>query len=755
LENYIYRLIVDSFDAIKSSKFTDMNFDIKKMIMIEKDKPEIYCIMAVVAIMFSIKAYYSFQRTYKSINGGQKGVASWTTLQEIQEQYKEIPLKTHEFKGGGGFPVAEYKDNIYIDDTPVNNLIIGITRSGKGEMFVFKLIDIYSRAEEKASMIVTDPKLELAPASRATLEKRGYDIHVLNLADPKYSMGYNPLELIIESYKEKDYSNAELLCQTFCFSIFSAGGESDGDSAFFNNTSTSLLSALILAHIEDCLEEDRKDNERLKEEFMQKVSNFNELDQDEKTEIEEKFAKLHKLENIPEDMKNDGNRNEINELKAELEDYALSEEDFVESHKHEKEINMFSIISAFSTMANIKLDDNTTALDYYFNSRPDSNRAKLLYAGCGLAGGENKGTVFANTLAKINIFSYENNAKMTAESTIKLEDIGYGEKPVAIFISMPDYDKSNHFIASVFIKQLYFILSKKASSTPSGKCKREVIFLLDEFGNIPAIEGMASLITVCLGRKIRFDLIIQSYAQIKALYKDDADTIIGNCGNHVYIQTEDIETAESFSKRIGKKTIVVKNRSWDQGSKKRSFSESIEERDLLNPNELMTLTEGQCVITRTMKRKTLKGKNVKPKPIYNKDETKLKFRYTYMLDDFPGSFVWKEMEGVENRLHIDLSNRVFKFREYLEEKQKMDTVKPKEEKKDALSRDLLMKIKDETLDIMSDYKPVISYLDEYTESNGLELNVRILKYGTIRDVLKYAIDIGCYDKVLNIIVKNC
>jgi len=488
---------------------------------------------------------------------------------------------------------------------------------------------------------------------------------------------------------------------------------------------------------------------------MQKVSNFNELDQDEKTEIEEKFAKLHKLENIPEDMKNDGNRNEINELKAELEDYALSEEDFVESHKHEKEINMFSIISAFSTMANIKLDDNTTALDYYFNSRPDSNRAKLLYAGCGLAGGENKGTVFANTLAKINIFSYENNAKMTAESTIKLEDIGYGEKPVAIFISMPDYDKSNHFIASVFIKQLYFILSKKASSTPSGKCKREVIFLLDEFGNIPAIEGMASLITVCLGRKIRFDLIIQSYAQIKALYKDDADTIIGNCGNHVYIQTEDIETAESFSKRIGKKTIVVKNRSWDQGSKKRSFSESIEERDLLNPNELMTLTEGQCVITRTMKRKTLKGKNVKPKPIYNKDETKLKFRYTYMLDDFPGSFVWKEMEGVENRLHIDLSNRVFKFREYLEEKQKMDTVKPKEEKKDALSRDLLMKIKDETLDIMSDYKPVISYLDEYTESNGLELNVRILKYGTIRDVLKYAIDIGCYDKVLNIIVKNC
>ncbi len=76
-------------------------------------------------------------------------------------------------------------------------------------------------------------------------------------------------------------------------------------------------------------------------------------------------------------------------------------------------------------------------------------------------------------------------------------------------------------------------------------------FLLDEFGNMPAIEGMSNIITVCLGRNIRFNLIIQAYSQLKQKYGDDSDTIIGNCGNQIYILTTDKNTANHFSEMLG------------------------------------------------------------------------------------------------------------------------------------------------------------------------------------------------------------
>ena len=104
--------------------------------------------------------------------------------------------------------------------------MIGMTRSGKGETYVFPSIDIYSRAEKKSSMIIVDPKLELVKSSYETLQKRGYEIHILNLTDPRDSMGFNPLQLVIDAYKRKEYAEAELLCSSFCFSIFNpdAGG---------------------------------------------------------------------------------------------------------------------------------------------------------------------------------------------------------------------------------------------------------------------------------------------------------------------------------------------------------------------------------------------------------------------------------------------------------------------------------------------------------------------------------------------------
>ena len=91
----------------------------------------------------------------------------------------------------------------------MSNLILGITRSGKGEVFVKTSLEIYSRAEKQPSLIINDPKLELYKVFAKILEQRGYEVHLLNASNPKLSMGFNPVSVALKFYKQRDYDTAE------------------------------------------------------------------------------------------------------------------------------------------------------------------------------------------------------------------------------------------------------------------------------------------------------------------------------------------------------------------------------------------------------------------------------------------------------------------------------------------------------------------------------------------------------------------
>ncbi len=567
----------------------------------------------IVCFIIDIRQAYQMRTAFseKGFNLGQKGVARWTTNQEIKEQYEEIPDRDLPFSGAGGTIISRMGNRLYIDTSPVNNLLIGITRSGKGEMFVFPSIDVYSRAEEKTSMVVCDPKMELYKSSKQTLEERGYEVYLLNLDDPLHSMGFNPLEQILNLYLEKDYANAELLAQAFSYSIFNPD-KPTGSDTFWNDMSSSLLTALILAHLEDCIQMDEIENEKERKKWEREG---------------------HK-------------------------------EPFEPTYSNIKKVTMYSILNTFTELARIKDQDDPdiNLLDDYFNKRPALNRAKLKYAGIEIAGYRTKSSIFATMLSKLTVFTYENVAKMTAESSIRLEDIGFGERPVAVFLGIPDYDKSTHFLASVFIRQMYFVLAKKATRSKSGKCARRVKVIADEFGNIPAIEGMENIITVCLGRNISFDLVIQSYSQLKKLYGENDETIIGNCGNQIYILTDDENTAESFSKLLGNETIIDMQRSGERISTHKHFMENTQEKPLLNLNELMELYEGECVVKRVMKRTDRKGRKIRPTPIFNSTVSgkRFLFRYEYLTDTFPNPDTIDLYEiNTEDRGYVNLGERVW------------------------------------------------------------------------------------------------
>lgn len=640
------------------SEAVSVNWSLLQLFRFQSKYGTLYIIFALLLIAGSVKWLYNVQVAFGDLNVGQKGTARPSTRKEIEAQYKLVPERGERFPGGGGVPIARKGDSIFIDDSPTNTLTIGITRSGKGELVGFPSIDIYSRAEMQASMIITDPKLEQAASAIPTLTARGYECHLLNLVDPEFSMGFNPLTLIVAEYKAGEMAKAQLLCGAFCYSIFNPDAAT-GDNKFFECTSTSLLAALIFARMEDSLKADEELNKQREYEHQQREKKKKEAAL---SALPARQAKQYLLKEAIDQalayMPDATDEYLAGELSSDIKRirYArenplpkieYTEDPFVTIHPNEKQINMYSIYNMFAVLSASRVSASETELDAYFSERPEGSFARLRYAPIGSAGEKTKGSIYSNMTTGLEVFVLENIAKMTAESTVDLKMIGFGAKPIAIFIGLPDYDQSNYFIATAFIRQLYFTLAKMATHAPGGKCYREVIFLLDEFGNIPPIENMDNIITVCLGRNIRFNLIIQSYSQLYKLYEEHgANTIKGNCGNQIYILTSDPDTAEEFSGLLGEETITTINRTGKRLSIHKELTEMTEERRLLNANELMKLEPGETIVHRTIKREDLDRESVKANPIFNMGQHRMKYRYRYLLTDFPSGNILYDSPNV-------------------------------------------------------------------------------------------------------------
>ena len=537
-----------------------------------------------------------------------KGSRHWTPTENLIEEYRSVPETKKEYEGKGGFPISRYKDHIFIDDSPVNNLIIGTTRSGKGELFVVPAIDVYSRAKQmrdKASLIIADPKGELAGASKEELVKRGYNVLVFDLLHFA-GLSYNPLQLVKEAYLKGDKAEAQLLANTLSNIMFNDPTAKDKT---WNNWSMALTNALILAvTIDCCAAAERCTDKKEKEVWYDKV-------------------------------------------------------------------NMYSVTRLLVDLGEPDSEDEEqqkSQLDYFFAGRELNDIARIQYASVAAATGKTKGNIYANTLAVLIKFTMDNIAKMTSKNNINLVDVGFNkEKPTAVFMVMPDYDTSNHFLITMFISQLYYILSKTSSLSDGGKCFREVVFLLDEFGNITPIPDMSHIVTVCLGRNIRFDLIVQAYSQIYKLYGlEDGKTIIGNCGNQIYLLTIELDTAEKYSKLIGNKTIMVSSRSGDSNlSLDKNITEHVDTQPLLNPNELMEFMPGENVVVRVTKREDLKHNKIRPNPIFNHNETIMKYRYEYLADVFDTQKSFESLNLLESCIHKDVKLEDITYRPNMPDKQ--------------------------------------------------------------------------------------
>lgn len=187
---------------------------------------------------------------------------------------------------------------------------------------------------------------------------------------------------------------------------------------------------------------------------------------------------------------------------------------------------------------------------------------------------------------------------MTSESDFNPKDIS--SKKTALFIILPDEKRTYYSLASLFVNQCYMALVKVADSR-GGRLENRVNMMLDEFGNFTQIPDFANKLTVGGGRGIRFNLFIQSFAQLDEVYnREIAQTIKGNCETWIYLQADDLETLEEISKKLGNYTVSTYSLSSSHGKytmPSTSHSTNLTHRALLTIDEVKLISRPYILVT--------------------------------------------------------------------------------------------------------------------------------------------------------------
>lgn len=215
----------------------------------------------------------------------------------------------------------------------------------------------------------------------------------------------------------------------------------------------------------------------------------------------------------------------------------------------ENEVNITSI-SNMASAGEEKNGINTFAKDY-FSLKGDTSAAYEYAKATVTAPNDTKASILSVFQSKIRNFSTrEELSEMLSYSDFSMEDIG--REKTAVFLIVHDEKTTYHSLATIFIKQLYEVLIDVAHKTDNGCLKYRTNFILDEFANMPQLRDVTSMVTAARSRRIRFTFIIQNFAQLDEVYGEkNAETIRSNCGNTVYLLTNELSALEKISKLCG------------------------------------------------------------------------------------------------------------------------------------------------------------------------------------------------------------
>lgn len=528
-----------------------------------------------VAMKFIMKMRAANKKKFRQ--GTEYGSAVWGTEKDI-EPYMDFKEKDNNviLTQTEGLTMGKPSHPKYARNK--NILVIGGSGSGKTRFFVKpNLMQMHS------SYIVTDPKGtvliecgKMLERGRPVRDEKGnvsyqpYRIKVFNTIDFGKSMHYNPFAYISKNNREKDILKfVDVLIKN------TQSSQQNGGDDFWVKAEKLLYTAYI-AMIFTINPPEEQNFETLIE--MINSSECREDDETFQNAIDRLFAFIECW--INDDFPNDVEiSNEFQEMKAN------------QPNEEQKRLGAF---------------------------------ACKQYHAYKLAAGKTAKSILISCSTRLAPFAIDEVLEITSYDELGLDKLG--DELSALFVIISDTDATFNFLVAIMYSQLFNLLCTKADNSEGGKLNYHVRCLLDEFANIGEIPQFEKLIATIRSREISASIILQAKSQLKAIYKDNADTIEGNCDTTLFLGGKEKSTLKEISESLGKETIDSFNTSNTRGQSE-SYGLNYQKlgKELKSQDELAVMDGGKCILQ-------LRG--VRPFFSDKFDITKHK-HYHLLLDDNP------------------------------------------------------------------------------------------------------------------------
>lgn len=434
-----------------------------------------------------------------------------------------------------------------------NVLVVGGSGSGKTRFYVKpNLMQMHS------SYVVTDPKGTTLPECGKMLQRgqpivrngeiigyKPYSIRVFNTINFDKSMHYNPFAYIRPKTREQD------ILRTVEVLIANTTGEQKGGDEFWVKAEKLLYTSYIALILTMCPE-----NEWNFETLIDFVnaSECREDDESFKNAIDWAFYYLEKW--IEKDWEKD--------------------EKFAEQNAN------------YSDLIDIEVEPWRASLGRF---------AVRQYKAYKLAAGKTAKSILISCATRLAPFSIDRILEITSYDEMHLDTVG--DELTALFIIVSDTDDTFNFLVAMMYTQLFNLLCTKADNNPdgSGRLKYPVRCLIDEFANIKQIPQFEKIISVIRSRGISASIILQTKSQLKSLYKDNAETIEGNCDSLLFLGGKEKTTLKDISESLGKETIYMFNTSRSRGTQE-SYGVNYQKlgKELKSQDELAVMDNSLCIL---------------------------------------------------------------------------------------------------------------------------------------------------------------
>lgn len=528
-----------------------------------------------VAMKFIMKMRAANKKKFRQ--GTEYGSAVWGTEKDI-EPYMDFKEKDNNviLTQTEGLTMGKPSHPKYARNK--NILVIGGSGSGKTRFFVKpNLMQMHS------SYIVTDPKGtvliecgKMLERGRPVRDEKGnlsyqpYRIKVFNTIDFGKSMHYNPFAYISKKNREKDILKfVDVLIKN------TQSSQQNGGDDFWVKAEKLLYTAYIAM-----------------------IFTINPPE-------EQNFETLIEMINSSECREDDETfQNAIDRLFA-----------FIECWINDDFPNDMEISDEFKEMKANQPNEEQKRLGAF---------ACKQYHAYKLAAGKTAKSILISCSTRLAPFAIDEVLEITSYDELGLDKLG--DELSALFVIISDTDATFNFLVAIMYSQLFNLLCTKADNAEGGKLKYHVRCLLDEFANIGEIPQFEKLIATIRSREISASIILQAKSQLKAIYKDNADTIEGNCDTTLFLGGKEKSTLKEISESLGKETIDSFNTSNTRGQSE-SYGMNYQKlgKELKSQDELAVMDGGKCILQ-------LRG--VRPFFSDKFDITKHK-NYHLLLDDNP------------------------------------------------------------------------------------------------------------------------